>query len=313
MTETRSPRVSIVLPCFNNAQSLTRTVESIRAQTVDDWVLIAVDDGSSDDTLRVLNGLAEGEPRMRVIHQENAGVSAARNAGMDAAQGEWVFFIDADDWLMPHALEHLLSMTADDLDIVCGAYEIRFRDEGGRTERHACASGDLQVVMESLLRGDSALNSMCARLYRRAMLKNEGVRAPLGVKIGEDVLFNLDAFYAARAWRMSEEIIYIYEFGGNSAMTRAKSGVYEKTSPMIDGIERFIDQHKLATALFRAHIDLYLRMLRADRGRLRAAFAFDGAIVARITKGVEFGRLCAKQKLYYAALRLCPISNYLLP
>ena len=308
-----TPLVSIVMPCYNNGQTLARTVKSIQAQTQKDWELIAVDDGSKDDTLSVLENLAQGEARMRVIHQENGGVSAARNAGMDAAKGQWIFFIDADDHLLCHALDYLLAMTDEETDIVCGAYEMHFRDEGGRIEKHVCASGDLQTVLESLIRGDSALNSMCARLYRTEMLRNAAVRAPLGVKVGEDVLFNLDAFMAARAWRMSEETIYIYEFGGDSAMTRARADVYGVTRPMIEGIGAFIRRHGLETQLFRAHIDIYVRTLRVAKGRLGAAFALTRSMVAAMTRGVDFHALDVKQKLYYLALKVLPISSYLLP
>ena len=299
------PLVSIVMPCYQNGKTLARTVRSIQAQTEQSWELIAVDDGSSDDTLAVLTQLAQDEPRMRVIHQENGGVSAARNAGIEAARGTWLSFVDADD--------HLLSLTDDQTDIACGAYVMRFRDEGGREEHHACADGDLQTVLESLLRGDSALNSMCARLYRTQLIREHGVRAPEGVKVGEDVLFNLDAFIAARAWRMSGETVYIYEFGGDSAMTRARKDIYARSVPMIEGIGRFIDAHSLATPLFRAHIDLYIRTLRADRGRLRAALSLSRAMAARITKDVAFGSLPAKQKLYYLALRALPALSFLLP
>ena len=308
-----NPIVSIVMPCYNNGQTLARTVKSIQAQTQTNWELIAVDDGSRDDTLSVLERLAKDEPRMRVIHQENGGVSSARNRGMDAACGQWIFFIDADDHLLEHALEHLLTLTDDSVDIVCGAYVMHFRDEGGRQEKHTCTSGDLKTVLESLIRGDSALNSMCARLYRADLLRSNGVRAPLGVKVGEDVLFNLDAFMAARGWRMSEETIYIYEFGGDSAMTRAKADVYRVSSPMIEGIAAFIARHGLETQLFRAHIDIYVRTLRAAYGRLRAAFALKRSMVAVMTRGVNFGALDAKQKLYYLALKILPLSSCLLP
>lgn len=307
------PRVSIIMPCYQNGRTAADTVRSIQAQTEADWELIAVDDGSTDDTLAVLERLAREEPRMRVIHQENGGVSAARNAGMDAAKGEWLSFVDADDVLLPQALAHLLALTHAETDVACGAYVMRYGDEGGREEKHVCADGDLQTILESLIRGDSALNSMCARLYRTQMIRERGVRAPLGVKVGEDVLFNLDAFMAARAWRMSEETIYIYEFGGDSAMTRARRDFYARSVPLMEGVGRFIDANGLATALFRAHIDLYVRTLRADRGRFRAAMSLSRAMVARIVKGVAPGSLPLKQRLYYAALRILPASSYLLP
>lgn len=310
------PLVSIIVPCYQNGQTIERTIKSIQAQTVKDWELIAVDDGSRDDTLSVLRRIAEDEPRMRVVHQENGGVSAARNAGMAMAEGEWLSFVDADDHLLPHALEHLLSLTDGNADIVCGAYEIRFEGKDGeieKIEKHSCADGELQTVLESLIRGDSALNSMCARLYRRETIEKYAVRAPKGVKVGEDVLFNLDAFIVARAWRMSDETIYLYELGGDSAMTRSRGDMFARNGDMLKGIGCFTKRHGLQTQLFRAHIDVYVRMLRADRGRFGAALHMNRRMVSAITDGVDFKVLPGKQKLYYAALRLLPFSSVLLP
>jgi len=190
---------------------------------------------------------------------------------------------------------------------------MHYFDQDGRREKHTCAGGDLQAVLESLIRGDSALNSMCARLYRADMIRAAGVRAPLGVKVGEDVLFNLDAFSAARAWRMSDRTIYIYEFGGDSAMHRAKTDRYQKSMQMFDGIGRFIRREHMETALFRAHIDIYVRTLRVDHGRFGAARRLTRAMVASMTAGVDFHALCAKQKLYYLALRIWPLTSALLP
>ena len=250
---------------------------------------------------------------MRVLHQANGGVSAARNAGMACARGRFIGFVDADDHLLPGALEALLAMTDERTDIVCASYIMRHREDGGREELSVCAQGDRIAIYESLLRGDSALNSMCARLYRADMLKKNRIEAPLGVRVGEDVLFNLDAFACARSWRMSPEVVYLYELGGDSAMMRARSDRYARSLPMLEGIGRFIDRHHLETALFRAHIDAYLRVLRADRGRLRAALGFDRAVVRRVTKGVSLRALCGKQRLYYVALRLFPPLSFFLP
>ena len=309
----KHPRVSVIMPCYQSGATAEKSVRSVMAQTTPDWELIAVNDGSTDDTQAVLERLAAQEPRMRVIRQENGGVSRARNAGIREARGEWLFFLDADDVLLPDALEHLLSLERGGEDIVCAAYAMRYIDDGGREETHACADGDLTCMLESLIRGDSALNSMCARLYRTALIREHGILTPPGVKVGEDVLFNLEAFRAAAAWRVSDRVIYVYEFGGDSAMTRAVKDRYARSRDMLNGIGEFLDRHGLQTALFRAHIDIYLRTLRADRGRFRAALAFDRAIVRRIVKGVDFRALCPKQKAYYAALRLLPFSSILLP
>ena len=154
---------------------------------------------------------------------------------------------------------------------------------------------------------------MGAKLYRAAMVREKGLCVPPGVKVGEDVLFNLDAFYAARSWRMTRQSVYRYDLGGDSAMTRAKGQVYESAKPMLCGITRFIRKNGLQTALFRAHIDIYLRTLRNDRGRRWAAAACDRAVAACVTEGARFSELGAKQKAYYIALRVCPRTSYFLP
>lgn len=305
--------ISVVMPCYQNGATLPEAVRSVQAQTFENWELIAVDDGSSDGTADELDALAREEPRMRVIRKRNGGVSSARNAGLAAARGAWVFFADADDILLPQALEMLLEHAGEEVDIVCGAYLMRYGDQGGREERMACASGDLQTVLESLIRGDSALNSMCARLYRVSMLRRYGITAPPGVAVGEDVLFNLEAFTAARAYVCLPDVVYVYEFGGDSAMTRARKDIFARSQAMIEGIDRFLMERGLETALFRAHIDLYLRTMRADRGRFRAALSFDREIAGRITHGVAWRELDAKQKLYYFALRMLPCLSYFLP
>ena len=140
--------ISIVMPCYNCETSLARTVRCVQAQTVSDWELIAVDDGSTDGTGAALDGLAQNDARIRAIHQANGGVSRARNIGMAAAEGEWLAFVDADDVLPPDALQTLLALDNSAADILCGAYTIWHTDEGGREEVLACADGDRQTVLE---------------------------------------------------------------------------------------------------------------------------------------------------------------------
>lgn len=306
-------KVSVIIPCYQCAETIGRTIQSIQAQTEASWELICVDDGSTDGTGAVLDGIAQTEPRMRVLHQKNGGVSAARNAGIRAARGEWLAFADADDLLEPHALCTLLALEREDREVLCAGFTMRYIDEGGRQQVLTCAEGDLQAVYESLIRGDSALNPMYAKLYRRSLIEREALLVPQGVKIGEDVLFNLYAFCAARGYAMTQQSVYIYEYGGSSAMTRARGELFERSVPMLEGIDAFLEKKGLKTALFRAHIDAYIRILRADFSREAAALRLSRAMVSTLTRHVRFGELCAKQKAYYLALRVLPALSYFLP
>ena len=95
---------SIVIPCFNCEETLTETITSLQAQTVSNWEAICVDDGSTDQTLALLEGLAEQDRRIRVVQQSNAGPSRARNNGVSIAKGKYVSFLDSDDLWMPEKL-----------------------------------------------------------------------------------------------------------------------------------------------------------------------------------------------------------------
>ena len=102
MRGAQRPKVSIILPTYNRADTILRAIRSVQAQTFEDWELIVVDDGSEDDTVAVI---ADADVRMTVIRQENRGFTEARNTALRAARGEYCAFLDSDDEFMPHHLE----------------------------------------------------------------------------------------------------------------------------------------------------------------------------------------------------------------
>jgi glycosyltransferase involved in cell wall biosynthesis len=101
-THMSQPKTSIIMPTFNRSHIITVAIQSVRAQTDPDWELIVVDDGSTDNTERVINNLRD--PRIKYVFQKNAGASKARNQGLAVATGEWVAYLDSDNELLPHYL-----------------------------------------------------------------------------------------------------------------------------------------------------------------------------------------------------------------
>lgn len=100
--------VTVVMPCYNNGKYVAKAIESVQKQTYTNWELIIVNDGSTDDSEKTINSYAKDDDRIHYISQENQGVSIARNAGAKAANGEFICFLDADDWLAPNALEQAI-------------------------------------------------------------------------------------------------------------------------------------------------------------------------------------------------------------
>ena len=117
------PMLSVIVPCYNCEAFLARAVDSALAQSWRDLEIIIVDDGSTDGSSAMCDGYAARDPRVRVIHQSNAGLSAARNAGTAIAQGEYIAFLDADDYLKPDAYEKLFAaLAANRADCACCGY-----------------------------------------------------------------------------------------------------------------------------------------------------------------------------------------------
>jgi len=153
-----TPEFSVIIPAYNSAATLTRAVESVFAQSWPAQEIIVIDDGSNDNTLQVARKFGD---KVRVIHQPNCGVSIARNRGVKAATGDWLAFLDADDWYYPDRLRWHAEWIARDtgLDFLTGDYEYR-REDGSLTgtsmAMHASgramlekAAGAEKVVMEA--------------------------------------------------------------------------------------------------------------------------------------------------------------------
>jgi glycosyltransferase involved in cell wall biosynthesis len=183
-----SPLISIVTPAFDVAPFVADTIRSARAQHMSDWEMILVDDGSRDGTARAAEHAAEGDPRIRILRQANAGVAVARNAGLAAARGEALLFLDADDWLAPDALRRLATAfrAAPDAALAYGPWA---------AVAEAARPGDLPLtlktgpfptgdVLDRLLVRNLLVNGGHALIRREALDAAGGFRP--GIRYGED-------------------------------------------------------------------------------------------------------------------------------
>lgn len=155
------PEISIIVPVYNVEQYLPAALDSLRAQTCPDWEAILVDDGSPDGCGALCDAAARQDARFRVIHQKNAGVGAARNAGLAAARGTYVQFLDSDDALEPQMVEVLCRMARQtDADLILfGSYDDRYAPDGTRV-----SSTEVAPVLEGCIA--ATLAHSCSRSCR---------------------------------------------------------------------------------------------------------------------------------------------------
>jgi poly(ribitol-phosphate) beta-N-acetylglucosaminyltransferase len=186
-------KVSVVVPVYNAVDHLSPCIESVVGQTLDDYEVIFVDDGSDDGTDRLLDALAAREKRVRVLHRPpSGGPGGPRNAGVDAAEGEYVYFLDDDDWLGPEALERMHAMAVrNDADIVIG----RMIGHGRNIPRTMFRkSRDRADVLRDALLGMLTPH----KLFRRSFLAEHKIRFPEGPVRLEDHRFVLTAYFRAK-------------------------------------------------------------------------------------------------------------------
>ena len=193
------PCISFILPIYNMEHLLPRALRSLRAQTLTDFEAILINDGSKDGSAALCAQAAAEDARFRFIDQPNGGVAAARNAGLDAARGEYIFFLDPDDWVEPDAAE-VLYHAARDVDADCvefGLYLDSYdeTDQLLHTQTSSCALSGVYRGEPFKEHFDEMASSYLVinKLFRRAFLEQYHLRFPCH-QLGEDGLFYV-AFY----------------------------------------------------------------------------------------------------------------------
>lgn len=188
--------VSIIVPAYNCIKSLEYCVHSILCQIYSDFQLILVDDGSTDGSSELCDKLAAEDKRIRVIHKPNGGVSSARNAGIDVANGEYITFCDSDDYMEPDYLE-ILDQTAK-ANPDCGHIWCCFQTVTGYQKEAAVPNYlSAESVLHYTLKDYMTLHEMwldtgpCNKLYTAKIIKEAGLHFSEDLSLGEDWLFNL--------------------------------------------------------------------------------------------------------------------------
>lgn len=229
------PEVSIIVPIYNVEKYLDQCVQSLRNQTLEDIEILLVDDGSPDQSGKMADGYALADERVKVVHQRNAGLGPARNAGIEIATGEYIAFVDSDDWVnldMYEKLYHVASGNKADIvvsghcDMVNGMAVVKkVHPLAGKTFR---STEEIMRVRKNLYGhspDDTAVEafpmSVCMSLYKRSMIVEHNLRF---MKIlSEDTIFNLLAYQCARAITFTSYTDYCYRKEEQASITQSFS------------------------------------------------------------------------------------------
>ncbi len=284
----RDTAISFIVPIYNVKEYLTACVESIMRYPAKDAEIILLDDGSPDGSGEICDQLALRDARIRVIHQANAGVSAARNAGLDCAHGKWISFIDGDDYIFPEALMKAEKLLESDDDIIFFSWHNCYDEKTGQRDERCSGrvvpfdEKDIETIrLNTMYRADidkmAALGfkytysrSIWSCLWRADVINANHVRFVPGVKLAQDVLFRLTCLQHCRKGAYVDEDYYGYRMAQDSVTHKMMPKVIDVLNVLFPQIRRIIkdiyhDDKRMLGRMYaglimesRRLIDLYL-------------------------------------------------------
>lgn len=242
-------KLSIILPIYNVCNYLNRCVQSILQQKFDNYELILVDDGSTDGSGDLCDKLAGTDKRIQVIHKKNGGLSSARNMGLEVATGEYVFWIDSDDWIREDAFAVIVAALKQyEPDILKFDY---YRNMDSQIPvKNSMNSGlydgnSKEELVQYIFQNVSAYGfSVWTHVYKRSFLKKAGLSFVSERKIGsEDFLFNYEAYIAARTINIIHECLYFYDLREGSLSQTYHKNTYLRFTELYKQLSEWLVEH----------------------------------------------------------------------
>lgn len=203
--------LSIIIPVYNLLEYLPRCVSSICEQSFTNWEMLLIDDGSTDGSGDLCDQFAASDPRIRVFHKPNGGVSSARNFGLRYASGDYILFVDSDDFLLPGALSCLRNVLQQHPR--CDILQFGFQ-EGENT--YCSAEDAFRTAEDFFLSGGMPLRTVWGSLFRKSIV--DGIQFPDGIPVGEDTEFSTRCYFKANYIGVISRPLYHYRITAGSAI-----------------------------------------------------------------------------------------------
>lgn len=218
------PVLSVVIPAYNSEKYIGRTLTSLLRQNAEaaSYEIIVVDDGSVDNTMAICEEFAKNNENIHVVHQENRGVSAARNHGIALARGRWITFVDSDDYVLPEYVYRIISASSEAEYVIFDHYlEEKGEKTPGKTWMNGFADRACQISRIMLWICDQRLNSPWDKRYNLKIIRENNVKFPEDMHMGEDLVFNFCyALHSVQAY-ICGQASYVY-VDNSRGITRSK-------------------------------------------------------------------------------------------
>lgn len=226
------PKVSIIIPIYKAEKYLSKCIDSILGQEFKEFEVLLIDDGSPDKSGEICEEYALKDNRIRVFHKPNGGVSSARNLGLDNAKGEWIVFVDADDWISP---DFLTFDTNSDADIIQKSY-VKVAENQQNSTSVLVPNIDFKKREDFLkFYVQKRTNALWDKIFKRSLIACN--RFNENVSIGEDFLFQLSLLKDIETYHLSQVGCYYYVIRESSAMGKINEDKFKRAKIMLNNIE----------------------------------------------------------------------------
>lgn len=305
--------VSIIVPIYNVEKYINRCVVSLLNQSYKHIELLLIDDGSPDNSGNIIDKFKNEDSRVKVIHKQNEGVSAARNTGLQLAKGEYIMFVDGDDWVDDTYVSYFVDLVEKNscsvgMNINC--YTSTCVEATERNDNKYCISAE--KAMEWIYSGRIFVG-VWNKIYRTQLLVKNNIRFNPEIWYGEGMLFNIECMQYVDAVAIGEKSVYHQTFNPDSAMRSfnlesnhcgiksldIQKQIWKKTNPEVEAAweyHRFCFNRTILLGLVRSNMETqykeeYKSCVKAIRNGLKVPLKYE--------KGL-------KPKLYWLMLAICP-------
>lgn len=307
-------KYSVIVPAYNAEKTLRRCVDSLLSQERSDVEIILINDGSQDGSETICEDYAEKYESIRYISQQNAGVSAARNRGLDAAKGEFVLFVDSDDYVVRDFFTIVDGMIAEksaDLIQFSACVDNGYEKHPMIHSLYSAFSREklFPHIIDAICR--KTINAPHAKLFKREIIENNCIRFPKGVSVAEDRAFNIVYSFYINSYTVSDAVVYVINTENGNSLSRKR---HEDLKKQLAAADAYIDGNLASASIPEEEKELYRKAL--NFGMCRSVY-HDARLMLMDGKGwlsrqKELRRLCRQiniKRMKYPKTLYCTLIS----
>ena len=261
------PLISIIVPVYNTESYLRHCIESVLSQTYENWELLLINDGSTDSSGKICDNFASQDVRIKVFHKENGGVSSARNIGLDNAQGEWVTFLDSDDWMADEMCKEMLTAALqEEADIAYCDINMEYHGNGQTIWSAVQCGSDREKFLNDFIVSD--WTPLWNLLAKKELFEMFDIRNPEGIAFCEDYYVAVRLMFYSRKISYIPKALYYYN------RTNEDSVLHNLTSRHYEN-ERWVNSETIDMFKHEGVYDAYARSLSWRLLKSKQEFVLD--------------------------------------